>query len=61
MTKPTVYIIVEDGLVQKVYVHALFGADADIVICDMDTAEGEELEANEKLIKELPYFARKVY
>jgi DNA-binding NarL/FixJ family response regulator len=61
MTKPTVYIVVEDGLVQEVYVHALFGANADVVICDMDTTEAEEREANEKLMKELPDFAHKVY
>ena len=61
MTKPTVYIVVEDGLVQEVYVHALFGANADIVICDLYTTEAEEREFTEKLIKELPDFARKVY
>ena len=32
MTKPTVYIVVEDGLVQEVYVKAMFGANTEVVI-----------------------------
>ena len=61
MTKPTVYIVVEDGLVQEVYVRAPFGANTDVVICDLDVTETKEREANEKLQKELQNIAHKVY
>lgn len=61
MTKPTVYIVVEDGLVQEVYVRAPFGANTDVVICDLDVTETEERKANEQLQKELQDIAHKVY
>lgn len=61
MTKPTIYIVVEDGLVQEVYVRAPFGANTDVVICDLDTTETEECKANEKLQSELQDIAHKVY
>jgi hypothetical protein len=61
MTKPTVYIVVEGGLVQEVYMHALFGANAEVVICDMDTEDETEFDKAKALIKELPEFAHKVY
>ena len=61
MTKPTVYIVTSDGLVQEVYVHALFGADANIVICNLDSTEPEELDEAQRIVKELPEFAHKVY
>lgn len=61
MTKPTVYIIVQGGLVQEVYVKAMFAANTEVVICDMDTTEPAGLAEINQLIKELPNAAHKVY
>lgn len=61
MTKPTVYIVVEDGLVQEVYVKAMFGANTEVVICDLDTSDEAEYATAKKTLSELPDIAHKVY
>ena len=61
MTKPTVYIVTSDGLVQEVYVRAIFGADTEVVICNLDSTDTKELLEAKKLVKELPELAHKVY
>lgn len=61
MKKPTVYIVVQDGLVQEVYVQAMFAADTEVVICDMDNTEPAEFAEAKQFVKELPDIAHKVY
>lgn len=56
MTKPVVYIVVKDGLVQDVYVKAPFGADTEVVLYDLD---GEDLTQED--LKELITKAHRVY
>lgn len=61
MEKPTIYIVVEDGLVQDVFVKAPWAADADVVLCDKDTTDPDERAVVDKLIKRLPDMAHHVY
>ena len=46
-----VHIIVQDGLIQEVYLENLFGAS--VVIYDLDTDMPEEREDTEKLVSTL--------
>ena len=61
MKKPIIYIVVEDGLVQNVYVKALFGANAEVVICDFDTTDSDEYKAATKAVEEARDTAHLVY
>ena len=61
MEKPVVYIMVEDGLVQNVYLKSMFGANAEVVICDFDTADHAELELNRKTLEEAQNTAHLIY
>lgn len=57
MEKPTIYIVVEDGLVQDVFVKAPWAADAEVIICDLDDVTVNETAFVEKL----PEIAHHVY
>ena len=61
MEKPVVYIMVEDGLVQNVYLKSMFGANAEVVICDFDTTDDAELIANKKALEEAQKSAHIIY
>lgn len=54
----TVYIIVEDGLVQTVY---SLDPNTDVVLCDLDTFDLDERAASEKLIESLRDNAHQIY
>jgi hypothetical protein len=49
MEKPTIYIVVEGGLVQDVFVKAPWAADAEVVICDLDDVTVNDTAFVEKL------------
>ena len=59
MANKTVYIVVEDGLVQSV--HASFGLNVDVVLCDLDTEDPDERADAENFVAQLPDFAKQVY
>ena len=61
MEKPVIYIMVEEGLVQNVYVKAPFGANAEVVICDFDTTDVDAYEANLKTLEKVQETAHLVY
>ena len=61
MEKPTIYVVVKDGLVQDVYVKAPWAADADVVICDKDTTDPEEYKVVTNMVKRLDEIAHHVY
>lgn len=61
MEKPTIYIMVENGLVENVYVKAPFGANADVIICDFDTTEEETVAVNQKTLEYARENAHLVY
>ena len=61
MEKPIVYIMVEDGLVQNVYLKSMFGANAEVVICDFDTTDQTELAINQKTLEEAQKSAHLIY
>ena len=61
MEKPIIYIIVEEGLVQNVFVKAPFGANAEVVLCDFDTTDPDVYEANLKTLEEARETAHLVY
>ena len=61
MEKPTIYIVVENGLVEDVFVKAPWAADAEVVICDKDTTDHEERVVVDKLVERLPDIAHHVY
>ena len=61
MEKPVIYIMVENGLVENVYVKAPFGANAEVVICDFDTTEEDVIEANQKTLEYARENAHLVY
>lgn len=56
--KKMIYIVVQDGLVQEVYVQ---GVDAEVTILDLDTDDYEQLNLAEKAVAQLPDFAKKIY
>jgi hypothetical protein len=61
MEKPTIYIVVHEGLVQDVFVKAPWAANAEVVICDMDTTNPIEKALHNNMIKQLPEIAHHVY
>ena len=61
MEKPVVYTMVEDGLVQNVYLKSMFGANAEVVLCDFDTTDPAELEINKKTLEEAQRIAHLIY
>jgi hypothetical protein len=61
MEKPVVYIMVEGGLVQSVYLKSLYGANAEVVICDFDTTDDTELAINLKTVEEAQKTAHLIY
>ena len=61
MEKPVIYIVVENGLVENVYVKAPFGANAEVVLCDFDTTDPNEYEAALNAVEEARENAHLVY
>ena len=61
MEKPVIYIVVEDGLVQDVFVKAPWAADATVIICDKDTVDPVEGEDVSAFVERLPDIAHHVY
>lgn len=61
MKKPTIYIVVEDGLVQDVFVRAPWAADAEVVLCDKDSIDPVEGEDVSTFVERLPDIAHHVY
>lgn len=61
MEKPTIYIVVEDGLVQDVFVKAPWAANAEVVLCDKDTTDPVERTIVDNMVKQLPDIAHHVY
>jgi hypothetical protein len=59
MNKKKVYIVVKDGLVQDVFEDN--GLDIEVVLCDLDSDEPEELAEIEAFVAQLPDFAKQVY
>ena len=61
MEKPTIYIVVQEGLVQDVFVKAPWAANAEVVICDKDTIDPVEGEDVDAFVERLPDIAHHVY
>lgn len=61
MERPTIYIVVEAGLVQDVFVKAPWAADTEVVICDLDVTEEDAAKVTEAMVKRLPEIAHHVY
>ena len=61
MEKPVIYIMVENGLVENVYVKAPFGANTKVVICDFDATEEEAIKENQKTLVRAQETAHLVY
>ena len=61
METPVVYIVVESGLVQDVFIKAPWAANVEVVICDKDTTDSFERDVVDKLLKQLPDTAHHVY
>ena len=61
MNKPTIYIVVQEGLVQDVYVKAPWAADVEVVICDLDAQDNDVIAENEALEKLARETAHHVY
>jgi hypothetical protein len=61
MEKPTIYIVVEDGLVQDVFVKAPWAANVEVVLCDKDTTDPVERTIVDNMVKQLPDIAHHVY
>lgn len=61
MEKPVIYIMVEEGLVQNVFVKAPFGANAEVVICDFDTSDPDAYETSLKTLEKARETAHLVY
>ena len=59
MNKKKVYIVVKDGLVQDVFEDN--GLDIEVVLCDLDSDEPEELAEIEAFVAQFPDFAKQVY
>jgi hypothetical protein len=55
----TVYIIVQEGLVQTVYVNE--PTEIKVVICDLDSTDDDVIAANEALEKQLMSDAYQIY
>ena len=58
MKKPTVHIILKNGIVEEAY--ADFGLDCDVVVYDLDCPPGDMREEIERNIAQLPDFAHEV-
>ena len=61
MNKPKIYIVVQEGLVQDVYVKAPWAADVEVVICDLDVQDDDAIVENEELEKLARETAHHVY
>ena len=61
MEKPTIYIVVQEGLVQTVFVKDTYLANAEVVICDIDSTDNEVIVENEELEKQLIETAYQIY
>ena len=58
MKKPTVHIIIKNGIVEEAY--ADFGLNCDVVVYDLDCPDGDMKEEVERTIAQLPDFAHEV-
>lgn len=61
MEKPTIYIVVQEGLVQDVFVKAPWAVNVDVVVCDLDATDNNVLAENEALEKLARETAQHVY
>ena len=61
MEKPTIYIVVQEGLVQDVFVKAPWAANVDVVVCDLGATDNDVLAENEALEKLARETAQHVY
>ena len=58
MRKPSVHIIIKNGIVEEAY--ADFGLNCDVVVYDLDCPDGDMKEEVERNIAQLPDFAHEV-
>lgn len=61
MEKPTIYIVVEAGLVQDVFVQAPWAENVDVVLCDLDTTDPVDRAVAYNVVQQLPKIAHHVY
>ena len=59
MEKPTIYIVVQEGLVQTVYMDE--PSEIKVVICDLDSTDDDVIAENEALEKKLMSDAYQIY
>lgn len=58
MKKPSVHIVIKNGVVEEAY--ADYGLNCDVIVYDLDCPDGDMLEETEKAIAQLPDFANEV-
>ena len=56
MRRPTVHIVVRDGIVEEAYADC----DVDVVVYDLDCKDGDMKEEIERAVAQLPDFAHEV-
>ena len=56
MRKPTVHIVIKNGIVEEAYAEC----DVDIIVYDLDCPDGDMKEELEKRVAELPKFFNEV-
>jgi hypothetical protein len=56
MRKPTVHIVIRNGVVEEAYAEC----DVDIIVYDLDCPDGDMKEELEKRVAELPKFFNEV-
>jgi hypothetical protein len=56
MRKPTVHIVIRNGVVEEAYAEC----DVDIIIYDLDCPDGDQKEEMERRVAELPKFFNEV-
>jgi hypothetical protein len=56
MRKPTVHIVIRNGIVEEAYADC----DVDVVVYDLDCPDGDMKEEVERAVAQLPDFAHEV-
>jgi hypothetical protein len=56
MRKPTVHIVIRDGIVEEAYADC----DVDVVVYDLDCQDSDMKEEIERAVAQLPDFAHEV-
>jgi hypothetical protein len=56
MRKPTVHIVIRDGIVEETYADC----DVDVVVYDLDCQDGDMKEEIERAVAQLPKFFNEV-